>query len=221
VGDPDDAQVRASLTGRGQRVVFMGGEPTLRQQLPAWIQQARSAGAARVVLQTNGRRLAYRSYAASLAEQGLDAVDISLQGPRAEIHDHHTRCPGSHGQTVAGARAARRCGLTVGITCVVTRSNFRHLEALVRLAAKVGAARLHLALARPLGEALRLAPRVIPPPALVEPHLQAACARARAVGLDLVVSPPGPGPAPPPGVDGEDLFAGLGWTAAAPEREDG
>jgi len=146
-------------------------------------------------------------------------VDVSLQGPRAEIHDHHTRAPGSFIQTLSGVKAARRLGLEVGMTTVITRSNFRHLAALAGLASRAGAVRLHLAMARPLGEGLRLAPRVIPPPELVAPHLEAARGEARARGIGLTISGTPDRPDEPPGGDGEDLFAGLGWTAAQGEPD--
>lgn len=174
--------------GNGPLVVFLGGEPTILEDLPSRVEREREAGARRVVVQTNGRRLAYRAYAAELHGAGVDALDISLQGPRAEIHDHHTRCPGSFAQTVAGARSALALGMEVGLTTVITRSNFRHLDELVRRAAKLGVRRLHMTPAWGLGEAFRLFPRVVPRLSLLAGHLEAAARTAAARDVELRVS---------------------------------
>ena len=216
--------------GHGPWVVFLGGEPTLLEDLPARVASERGRGARRVVVQTNARRLAYRAYAAELVRHGVDALDISLQGPRADIHDHHTRTPGSFAQTVAGVRAALNLGVEVGLTTVITRSNHRHLEELVQRAARLGVRRLHMTPALGRGEALRLLPRVLPRRELLAPHLVAAAREAARLGLDLRTSglrraDPAylahhgeaelPAEALPLDED-EDLFAGLGWAEEAP-----
>ncbi len=185
---PSGANILGALGGMDRPVVFAGGEPTLRQGLVDWIRVARRAGEGPVVLQTNGRRLAYRAYTASLAEAGASAVDVSLHGPTAQIHDHHTQTPGSFQQTVAGIGAARAAGLEVGISAVITRSNFRHLSQLVRRCVRLGVTRLRLAPARACGEAAALLPRVVPRLALARPHLQAAGEVAASSGARLMVA---------------------------------
>ena len=176
------------MQGDGPLVVFLGGEPTLLDDLPARVELSRAQGARRIVLQTNARRLAYPAYAQSLANAGVDALDVSLQGGRAEIHDHHTRCPGSFVQTLAGVRAARNLGMEVGLTTVITRSNFRHLDELTRRAASLGIKRLHMTPARPVGEGRRLLARVVPRLSWLIPHLGAAAREADHRGMDLRTS---------------------------------
>lgn len=206
-------EVLGALAG-ATRVAFMGGEPTLRQELPDWIRLARRAGARRVVLQTNARRLAYRAYARSLARAGAHALDVSLQGPRAELHDHHTRVPGSFKQTVAGITSARAAGLEVGVSAVITRSNFRHLTQLVRRVAGLGVTRLRLAPARACGEAGRLLPRVVPRLALVRPHLAEAARAAATLGIGLEVAG-----VPPCVFSPVDLFSdGPSWDGEAADH---
>jgi len=226
--------------GRGPRVLFLGGEPTLLDDLPARVANERGneRSAQRVVIQTNARRLAYKAYTAELAGAGVDALDISLQGPAAAIHDHHTRSPGSFAQTVAGAMAALKLGLEVGLTTVITRSNHRHLVELVRRAAELGVRRLHMSPALGLGEARRLLPRVLPRRESLIPHLEAAAREAARLGLDLRASglrqadpvylayhgEAGELPwasLPGPLDDDDDLFAGVGWTEAEVEEAPG
>lgn len=197
----------ALARGDHPQVAFTGGEPTLHDELPGWIRQARREGADRIVLQTNARRLAYRAYAATLARAGAHALDVSLHGPSAEVHDHHTRVPGSFEQTLAGIAAARGRGLEVGVSVVITRSNFRNLAQLVRRAVGQGVTRLRLTPARACGEAKRLLPRVVPRLTLVRPRLAAAGEVAASLGAQVLVAgvPPclvwdGQGAGPRPGL---------------------
>lgn len=168
----------------GEAVAFVGGEPTLAERLPAWIRAADERGAGRVVVQTNGRRLAYRGYAAALrAASARLTLDVSLHGSTAPMHDYHTATPGSFGHTVTGLNNARAAGLPFAVTAVITRSNFRHLGEIVRLAAALGARAVQLSLPAPHGRAARAADRVIPAVELVAPHLARAAAEAAALGL--------------------------------------
>jgi MoaA/NifB/PqqE/SkfB family radical SAM enzyme len=145
-------------------VALVGGEPTLHPELFAFARLAREAGAEALVVQTNGRRLAYSSYARGLVEAGVTAVDISLHGTTAAMHEFHTRTAGSFAQTLTGIGVARGAGLRVGVTCVLTRSNYRHAPELVRLAAARGARAVQFAPAQQLpgggrARALAAAPR--------------------------------------------------------------
>jgi pyruvate-formate lyase-activating enzyme len=171
-----------------ERVIFVGGEPTVHDGLTEWIGAAADAGYRAVGLQTNGRRLAYPRYARKLVDAGLQTADVSLHGPRAAIHDHHTRAPDSFRQTIAGLGAARAAGLAVGVTSVVTRSNHRHLVELVQLVATLRVDALHLTVARPVGGAAARFDAVVPRLALVAPHLRAAAEAARRLRVLLVVS---------------------------------
>src|SRR6185369_7324063 len=91
----------------GEIVAFAGGEPTIFDELIPAIAAADAAGARRIVLQTNGRRLAYRSYARELAAASRRLVlDLSLQGSSEAMHEYHTAAPGSFKQTAQGIRNA-------------------------------------------------------------------------------------------------------------------
>jgi MoaA/NifB/PqqE/SkfB family radical SAM enzyme len=187
----------------GEVVAFLGGEPTLFAELPAWIREADARGAARVVVQTNGRRLAYRAFTQRLREASPRlALDVSLQGSTAAMHDWHTGTEGSFAQTVQGLRNARAERIPAGVTVVVTRSNFRHLVEIVRVAHAAGAAAVHFAPVEPFGRARRDRDLVVPAVEMVVPHLQRAAAEARRLGLRAQVGDAsGAGP---------ELFGGIG-----------
>ena len=188
----------------GETVAFAGGEPTLFAALPRWIRAADERGAARVLVQTNGRRLAYRAFARALREASPRLrLDVSLQGATALMHDWHTGTEGSFAQTVQGLRNARAERIPAGVTVVVTRSNYRHLAEIVRVAHAAGAEAVHLAPVEPWGRAARARSLLVPAAEMTATHLQRAAAEAARLGLRVQV-----GESTAPEVFG--YFAGLG-----------
>ncbi len=199
----------------GDAVAFVGGEPTLVEALPALVARARERGARAILVQTNGRRLAVPGYAEALADAGATALDVSLCGANAAMHDYHTSVPDSFRQTVAGLRRARGVKLAFATTTVVTRSNFRHLVEVVRVAHALGARAVRFQLAQAAGVAARNADRVVPSWPMTRPHLVRALGLAQQLGLECI--------APELGVAGrgavEEWFAGLGTIEPSPRLD--
>jgi MoaA/NifB/PqqE/SkfB family radical SAM enzyme len=213
--EADAAEIAAAIEAiaPGEAVAFVGGEPTLSEALPDWVRAARERRAGRVVVQTNGRRLAVAGYAESLAEAGVSSLDVSLVGSTEAMHDYHTNVPGSFRQTVAGLRRARAAGLPFSLNVVITRSNFRHLVEIVRVAQALGAKAVRFATAERLGSARLDAPRVIAPRELVKVELARALELGIALGIGVVV---GERSVPPAAAD---EFAGIGLTETVDESE--
>ncbi len=203
-----DAEVGLDLEAiePGDVAAFVGGEPTLAGALVDWLKLADEKGARRVLLQTNARRLAYPAYARALrgATPKL-ALDVSLTGSTAAMHDFHTRAPGSFAETGRGIRNARAAGIPVGVTVVITRSNYRHLAEIVELARALGADAIHLAPLELVGSAVSLEKSLSPPDELVLPYLTRALAAAARKRMGVVQ-----GPIP---VE-DDRFAGTGVLTA-------
>ncbi len=181
------AAVISDAASRGEPLAFVGGEPTLHDPLASWIAAARRAGVPRIVLQTNARRLTYASYARELQAAGLSAIDVSLLGSSAAMHDYHTGTPGAFSQTVQGMRQARAAGVVVVASCVMTRSNFRHLADIVRVAHAAGASSIRFRFAARAGRVLQAPDRIVPHPALVAPYLKLARTQARRLRLDALL----------------------------------
>jgi MoaA/NifB/PqqE/SkfB family radical SAM enzyme len=189
----------------GETVAFVGGEPTLSDRLLDFIRLAEARGAGRILVQTNGRRLAYRAYAHALREASARlSLDVSLHGSTARMHDYHTSVAGSFGQTVLGLRHARAEGIGTAVTTVITRSNFRHLVEIVGVSHSSGALAVHFRPAEHLGRAACAPDRVLPPMDMVMPHLSRALAEADRLGMGFWVG----GKLSRPDV--RALFAGLG-----------
>jgi molybdenum cofactor biosynthesis enzyme MoaA len=184
VREADDSYLQQVLSAAsGARVAVVGGEPTLDPRLASLCARALQAGAQAIVVQTNARMLAYPRYAGELAQAGVSALEVSLQGSSVPMHDYHTAVSGSFKQTVRGIANAVAAGMSVSVTTVVTRSNLRHLSEIVRVVHALGARALRLRRVRPVGRALELQQRLVPAAVLAAQHLQ----QARLVGDQLGV----------------------------------
>jgi len=121
---------------KGATMHLSGGEPTLRDDLVRVVRLATKMGH-RVVLHTNGRRLAYLPYAKALSGEGVRELFVSLHSADAQIHDEIVGAE-AFAQTLQGIVNARHLCLPVTIVCVVTTRNLNALDGLVGLAHKLG-----------------------------------------------------------------------------------
>lgn len=84
-------------------VVFTGGEPTLREDLPELVSHAQQIGQI-TGLNTNARRLSDKRYVDKLVDAGLDHAQVTLESHNPAIHDQMVNSRGAWQQTVAGLR---------------------------------------------------------------------------------------------------------------------
>lgn len=86
-------RIKAMIAASPARhIVFSGGEPGLRRELPELLAHVRSAHPEkRSVLLTNGLRLADPAFAALLKDSGLDYCIFSLNGFRPSTHEFFNR----------------------------------------------------------------------------------------------------------------------------------
>lgn len=90
----DDAAARF-LPGPGAPTVdLIGGEPTMHPELPRLIRAARARGFARVLICTNGVRLARPGYLDELVAAGLTGVRLSFHDHRAAFANRLADVPG-------------------------------------------------------------------------------------------------------------------------------
>ena len=111
-------------------VSFTGGEPTLREDLPELIAHAKGKGM-RVNLITNGLRCADAAYVDNLKAAGLDSAQVSLEGPRAEVHDAVVRHPGAFELTTRAVHVLRAAVIHTHTNTTICGSNREHLMELV------------------------------------------------------------------------------------------
>jgi radical SAM protein with 4Fe4S-binding SPASM domain len=103
-------------------IIFTGGEPTLREDLPELIAHAESNGQI-TGLNTNARRLSDPHYVEKLVAAGLDHVQITLEACDGEIHDRMVGARGAFPQTVKGLKNALASPLYVMTNTTMLRTN--------------------------------------------------------------------------------------------------
>lgn len=93
-------------------IVFTGGEPTLREDLPELIRHAEANGQI-TGINTNGRKLKDKAYLQKLVDAGLDHVQITFESHIPEIHDQMVCHTGAWQETVEGLKNAVESNLYV------------------------------------------------------------------------------------------------------------
>lgn len=148
------------------QIHFSGGEPTVRRDLPVLIAHARAAGLY-VNLITAGVMLDPRKLR-TLAEAGLDHVQLSFQDSEAEGADRIGGFKGGHAKKLEVARAVRAAGLPLTLNLVVHRQNLHHLPALLAMATELDAQRVEIAHVQYYGWALKNRAALMPSRAQLE-----------------------------------------------------
>jgi radical SAM protein with 4Fe4S-binding SPASM domain len=118
-------------------IVFTGGEPTLRGDLPDLVAYAEQKGQI-TGLNTNGRRLQDRAWLQSLVDSGLDHVQITLESHDEAIHDAIVGARGAWRQTVEGLSNALDSRLYVMTNTTLLRSNTPALDQTLDFLARSG-----------------------------------------------------------------------------------
>jgi 12,18-didecarboxysiroheme deacetylase len=101
-------------------MLFSGGEPLMRPDLPELAQYAVSKGM-RAVISTNGT-LITREKARIFKAIGLSYVGISLDGLR-EVNDRFRGVDGAFAQALEGIRNCREAGIKVGLRFTINKRN--------------------------------------------------------------------------------------------------
>jgi len=119
------------LAGMGVPVLlFSGGEPLMRKDMPELAQYAVEKGM-RAVISTNGTLIDAKT-AGILKDIGLSYVGISLDGSR-DINDRFRGVDGAFDQALEGIRNAKQAGIKVGLRFTINRFNAEEIPALFDL----------------------------------------------------------------------------------------
>ena len=183
-------------------VLFSGGEPLLRPDLPALVAAAQATG-----LYTNLITSALgltRARAAALRAAGLDSVQISFQSDEG-LHADAIAGIKAHAQKLEAARLVRDLGLPLTINVVLHRGNIGRIREIVALAEDLGAGRLELANVQYYGWAFENKGGLLPSRAALDEAEQIAAAakeRLRGAMELLYVLPDYYGDRPKPCMNG-------------------
>lgn len=130
-----------------------GGEPASRRDIVDLVAEARAAGLY-VNLITSGIGLNAERLSA-LEDAGLDHIQLSLQGVRAEIADTIGGYRGGFERKMALADTIAERGLPLTLNAVMHRHNMDDLPQTISLAADMGARRIEVACVQFYGWGLR------------------------------------------------------------------
>ena len=108
-------------------ILFSGGEPTLRKDLPELAAYAREKGI-RAVISTNGT-LIDRDLAKRLKDVGLSYVGVSLDGIR-ETNDRFRGMKGAFDAALRGLHNCQEEGIKVGLRFTINKQNVRDIPAI-------------------------------------------------------------------------------------------
>jgi radical SAM protein with 4Fe4S-binding SPASM domain len=118
-------------------IIFTGGEPTLREDLPELIAHAEQLGQI-TGLNTNARRLSDPHYLEKLIAAGLDHVQVTLESYDPAIHDRMVGAKGAFPQTVRGLKNALASPLYVMTNTTMLRTNLATIPATLDFLADIG-----------------------------------------------------------------------------------
>jgi 12,18-didecarboxysiroheme deacetylase len=111
-------------------MLFSGGEPTMRKDLPELAAYAREKGM-RAVISTNGT-LIDKPLAKKLKEVGLSYVGISLDGIR-ETNDKFRGMKGAFDAALRGLHNCQEEGIKVGLRFTINKQNVKDIPAIFDL----------------------------------------------------------------------------------------
>lgn len=144
------AVIRELAESKVFKVFINGGEPLVREDIFVLLEELAGHPIA-VTLFTNAT-LITEEMADRLDEYHLQAISVSLDGSKPEVHDC-LRGKGTFHKTVTGIERLVQRGLKVGISTVVTPFNLSDLPAIVSLARGLGTSGISVSKLRALGRA--------------------------------------------------------------------
>ena len=117
-------------------LIFDGGEPLCRDDFFDIAGYASEKGL-RVVIGSNGT-LIDSDTAERLKSSGVMAVQISIDGAKAQTHDWFRGTDGSFSKALEGAKACREAGLPFQFGMTIRRGNIDEIPDMLRLAVDSG-----------------------------------------------------------------------------------
>jgi len=116
-------------------ILFSGGEPLLREDLPELIDYAVKKGL-RAVISTNGT-LITEEKARTFSEYSLSYIGVSLDGI-GQVHDAFRGRKGAFDMAMEGIRNAKKSGIKVGLRFTINKRNYREIPGIFDLLEKEG-----------------------------------------------------------------------------------
>lgn len=189
-------------------MTLTGGEPFARADVFEVIELLSKRGVGVQIISNGG--LVTDRVAKRLAAFGVRYVQVTLDGPTAELHEEHVGAARGHFEkTLAGVRALRANGVPVVGCVVITRKNAAQVGAILELWKSLGVRQIALSRFSPAGYAARHAAALLPSVGEATMALEQALPFARE-GMHVTCTMP----MPPCAVETE-RFAPIGFGVCA------
>lgn len=124
-------------------IIFTGGEPTLRDDLPELIAHAEANGQI-TGINTNGRRLKDKAFLQQLVSAGLDHIQITIESHDARIHDEMVAQASAWAETVSGIENVAQSRLYFMTNTTLLQNNYLGLNETLQFLADLGVERVGL-----------------------------------------------------------------------------
>lgn len=123
--------IKSNVKSNTERVVFIGGEPTISKNLIPSIILAKKLNKNVVIqINSNGRMFYYDKFAEQISKFNGDKLDlhIALYGSNEKVHDKITQIEGSFKQTTQGIKNLIKLNTKISIRNIVSKQNYTDLE---------------------------------------------------------------------------------------------
>jgi len=112
---------------------LIGGEITMRDDLPKIVKLARSMGYPYVQVMTNGLKLADPAYAKTLVDAGANIFRVSVHGHTPALHDSLVGVPGAFNKVMKAFENLTRLGAELSVNHALTKPNYKTLKDLLKI----------------------------------------------------------------------------------------
>lgn len=154
LGNPPIEDLRKAILNASstcEKIIFTGGEPTVRDDLLCLIEFAKSLGFKRLQLQSNVRKLNSPQYCRELISAGINEFAPSLHGHLPGIHDLHTERQGSFTEAVKALDNLCKLNQCVITNTVITSFNYQYLPLISELLISHNVAQVQFAFVHAVG----------------------------------------------------------------------
>ncbi|MFW6014329.1 MAG: radical SAM protein [Candidatus Nanoarchaeia archaeon] len=108
-------------------IVFTGGEPTIRKDLPELVEYAKKEGINRIEIQSNGVLLKNKDFVKALKEAGLDKANIALHSANPEVMNMLTRTKTFY-STIEGITNLHKLNIEVEYAFIINSLNYTDIK---------------------------------------------------------------------------------------------
>lgn len=171
------------------RVLFTGGEPTIRQDVVQLSDFAHREFDAQISMLSNARRFCDAKFTNRMIDSGLSWVGASLYSHVEPFHDELTCRKGSYAETIAGIRSLEDSGVRVQVRTLLTRPTFTSMpETVDFIASNFDNVEIGISAMDVVGNALQNRDTMVPRLSKAAPYVGKSIDVARNRGLGISVT---------------------------------